>query len=65
MGQSQVLYQLMHGVIKQAATPTSKLWSDKLLHEVLYLCANILVEEDSSHPQSLAKTAADGAGKCP
>lgn len=59
-----VLHQLMRGVIEQAATPNSRLWSDKLLHEALYLCAVILAEEDSSHPESLAKMAATGKCEC-
>ncbi len=64
LSQSSVLHKLMNGVIKQAATPNSKLWSDKLLHEALYLCGMILSEEDSSQPYSLTKAAANGSSKC-
>lgn len=57
LAQCPVLHRLMLGVVKQAATPDSKFWSDKLLHETLYLCALMLAEEEGNHPNSLANAA--------
>jgi hypothetical protein len=54
---SPVTHRLFNCVFRQAADPASKFWSDKLLHESLYLCAVMLREEDSSQPDSLASAA--------
>ncbi|CAI8057989.1 E3 ubiquitin-protein ligase UBR2, partial [Geodia barretti] len=54
---SPVTHRLFNCVFRQAADPVSKFWSDKLLHESLYLCAVMLREEDSSRPDSLASAA--------
>ena len=63
--QCRVLHQLLHCVLRLAADPNSKVWSDKLLHETLYLCAVMLAEEDSKHPSSLANAAiGDSQSKC-
>ena len=53
---------MLYCVLKQAATSDSKFWSDKLLHETLYLCCVILDEEDASHKNSLFKVASGIVG---
>ena len=40
-----VLHRVMHCVFKQASSPESKFWSDKLLHEVNI---HILIQQSSS-----------------
>ena len=55
------LHRLLQSVFKQAATPNSIIWSDKLLHETLYLCAVMLAEEDPNHPGSLTNAAISGS----
>ena len=53
---------MLHCVLKQAASPDSKFWSDKLLHETLYLCGVILADEDSGLPNSLCNAATGATG---
>lgn len=53
---------MLHCVLKQAATQDSKFWSNKLLHETLYLCGVILLDEDSTHPKSLCNAAIGAVG---
>ena len=57
LAQCSVLHRMLHCILKQASTLESKFWSDKLLHETLYLCGVILVDEDSNHPDSLCNAA--------
>ena len=49
-------------VLKQAAVQSSKFWSDKLIHEALYLLAVMMMEEDPAHSQSLRNIALGRAG---
>ena len=53
---------MLHCVLKQAATQDSKFWSNKLLHETLYLCGVILDNEDSAHSDSLCNAAIGATG---
>ena len=48
---------MLHCVLKQAASPDSKFWSDRLLHETLYLCGVILADEDADKTNSLCNAA--------
>ncbi len=57
-----VLHRMLYCVLKHAATPDTKFWSDKLLHETLYLCGLLLVEEDSTHTDSLCNSASGITG---
>ena len=49
-------------VLKQAATQSSKFWSDKLIHEALYLLAVMMLEEDPAQPMSLRNIALGNTG---
>jgi len=51
--QCPVIHRVLSCVLKQASIQTSKVWSDKLIHEALYLLAVMLREEDPSLPNSL------------
>lgn len=62
LAQCPVLHRMLHCVLKQAASRDSKFWSDKLLHETLYLCGVILADEDSSLPNSLCNAATGATG---
>jgi len=62
LAQCPVLHRMLHCVLKQASTPDSKFWSDKLLHETLYLCGMILADEDSTLPNSLCNAAIGASG---
>ena len=62
LAQCPVLHRMLHCVMKQAATQDSKFWSNKLLHETLYLCGVILLDEDSTHPNSLCNAAIGAVG---
>lgn len=65
LAQCPVLHRMLQCVLKQAAAPDSKFWSDKLLHETLYLCGVILDDEDSTHANSLCNAAINTTGsKC-
>ena len=52
-----IIHRVMHCVFKQAASVDSKFWSDKLLHETLYLCALMLSEENPTQSVSLCNAA--------
>ena len=56
-----VLHRVLQCVFKQAASPESKFWSDKLLHETLYLCAMMLSQECATDVNSLCNAA---IGRC-
>ncbi len=60
--QCQVVHRVLLCVLKQAALQTSKFWSDKLIHEALYLLAVMMMEEDPAHPQSLRNIALGRTG---
>ncbi len=60
--QCPVVHRALLCVLKQAATQDSKLWSDKLIHEALYLLAIMLIEEDPANPASLRNVALGKAG---
>lgn len=55
---SPVLHRVVQCVLKQSAvTSENRIWSDKLLHEVLFLCGLMFVEEDPTGLSSLCKAA--------
>ena len=55
---SPVLHRVIQCVLKQSAvTSENRVWSDKLLHEVLFLCGLMFIEEDPKEPRSLCKAA--------
>ena len=52
-----VLHRVLYCVLKQASSAESSFWSDKLLHEILHLCALLLSEETAADPHSLCNAA--------
>ena len=55
---SPILHRVVQCVLKQSAvTSENQVWSDKLLHEVLFLCGLMFIEEDPTEPSSLCKAA--------
>ena len=63
---SPVLHRVIQCVLKQSTVMSeNRVWSDKLLHEVLFLCGLMFIEEDPTEPTSLCKAAiGQYGGKC-